>query len=411
MTQPQFYVVGGAVRDAILGVKPTDIDYLVVGATPEWMLTNGYTQVGADFPVFLKDGEEYALARTERKNGAGYHGFETNSDPSVTLEQDLERRDLTINSMAVELGEWEEFLTLCEKHRSSPEKDFLDTYVHNWTQHIFDKVIMMNGGAFKEDPVRVFRAVRMCYTLPKGEGSQFVADEWDYGARTWKAMEEMVASEDFKHLTPERVAQEVLKTAAKCTDLKQFAYFIYDIEGLGAMPAVVGRKLNDFPNIDVDYAKVWRENGLTDREVVAYMMLCMLDMSPAERKQCFRDRRYSNDAINFGMAVCAFFEAYHVDSQCSTRGLMKPEKYLEIVSSVTRNEIPAAVHFLFELEVVSEYNIEALLRAYDLLVGTGIEILTKEQQMNLTGRAIGEAIREERVRLLDHVLKRCKKAQ
>lgn len=412
MTQPQFYVVGGAVRDAILGVKPTDIDYLVVGATPEWMLANGYTQVGADFPVFLKGGEEYALARTERKTGTGYHGFETNSDPSVTLEQDLERRDLTVNSMAVQLDKWDEFLEMCDKHRKNCYfAETVEDYVHNLKDHIFHKVIMMNGGAFKEDPVRVFRAVRMRHTLPEGEGCLFVADEWDYGARTWEAMRDMVASEDFEGLTPERVTQEVLKTASKCQYLDQLAFFLFELEELGAMKSIIGRELNDFPNADVDFKKVWREGGLTDREAVAFMMLCMLDSSPDERRQLFRDHRYSNDAINFGMAVCTLFEAYHVDSHCSTRGLMKPEKYLEIVSSVTRNEVPAAIHFLFELEVVGEYNIEALLRAYDLLVGTGIEILTQEQRETLSGKAIGDAIREERIRLLDHVLQRCQKAQ
>ncbi|MNC11376.1 Multifunctional CCA protein [compost metagenome] len=404
MTQPQFYVVGGAVRDAILGVKPTDIDYLVVGATPEWMLENGYTQVGADFPVFLKNGEEYALARTERKTGAGYHGFETNSDPSVTLEQDLERRDLTVNSMAVELKYWNEFLTLCEKYRTSLEADFLDEYVHNWKDHIFDKVIMMNGGAFKEDPVRVFRAVRMRHTLPKGEGCQFVGDEWDYGARTWKAMEEMVASDDFKELTPERVAQEVLKAAAKCLNIGQFAAFMNDIEALGAMPSVVDGEISWFPELDVDLEKVTREDGVSDREVVAYMMLCMPNTPHKELKQRFKDRRYSNDAINFGHAVYAIHEAYGNNSKCGTNGMMTAEKYLEVVASISRNELNGAVLFLMELELVHQHNLDMILRAHDIQYMTGIESLTTEQQQSLTGRAIGDAIKATRIKLLDEVI-------
>lgn len=405
MTQPQFYVVGGAVRDAILGVKPTDIDYLVVGATPEWMLENGYTQVGADFPVFLKNGEEYALARTERKTGAGYHGFEANSSPEITIEQDLGRRDLTVNSMAVELEFWPEFLKLCEKYRTSLESDFLDEYVINWTDHIFKKAIMMNGGAFKEDPVRVFRAVRMRHTLPEGEGCQFVADEWDYGARTWKAMEEMVASDDFKELTPERVAQEIVKTVAKCTNLQQFAFFLNDIEALGAMPAVIGMELGDFPDIDCELKTLWDDRGLTEREAVAYMMLCMPGVPHKELKQRFKDRRYGNDAINFGHAVYAVFEAYGNNSQCSSKGLMAPEKYLELVSTVSRNELSKAVVFLMELELVGSFNAEMVLRAADIITHVGIESLNAEQQQTLTGRAIGEAIHIERIRLLDHVMK------
>src|SRR6056297_731607 len=95
------YLVGGAVRDTLLGIPVKDRDWVVVGATPEEMLSLGYRQVGADFPVFLhpRSHEEYALARTERKQGRGYHGFTVYSAPDVTLEQDLRRRDLTINAI------------------------------------------------------------------------------------------------------------------------------------------------------------------------------------------------------------------------------------------------------------------------------------------------------------------------
>src|SRR3982750_3013036 len=96
------YLVGGSVRDELLGLPVQDRDYVVVGADPEEMVKSGYRPVGADFPVFLhpQTHEEYALARTERKTAPGYHGFTFHADPSVTLEQDLERRDLTINAMA-----------------------------------------------------------------------------------------------------------------------------------------------------------------------------------------------------------------------------------------------------------------------------------------------------------------------
>ena len=99
------YRVGGAVRDTLLGYPHHETDWVVVGSTPEEMIAEGYTQVGKDFPVFLhpETKEEYALARTERKSGPGYHGFVVHADPSVTLEEDLERRDLTINAMAMDL--------------------------------------------------------------------------------------------------------------------------------------------------------------------------------------------------------------------------------------------------------------------------------------------------------------------
>lgn len=400
MTQPQFYVVGGAVRDAILGVKPTDIDYLVVGATPEWMLANGYTQVGADFPVFLKNGEEYALARTERKTGAGYHGFEANSSPEITIEQDLSRRDLTVNSMAVELKYWPEFLKLCEKYRTSLEADFLDEYVINWTDHIFKKAIMMNGGAFKEDPVRVFRAVRMRHTLPEGEGCQFVADEWDYGARTWKAMEEMVASDDFKELTPERVAQEVVKAASKCQKLSQFAGFLVDLNVLGAMPSVVDGK---FCMYEIDEEPTFCQ-GLTDREAVAYMMMCMPDDYKVLQKR-FKSRRYSNDAVNFGCAVHVIHKMFGVNGMTEMSG----ENLMQCVSMVNRTELSGAVEFLTLTGELTIQNALLLSKASMATEMINLEDLTEEQQKTLTGRDIGAAIRAKRVEVLDQII--CKQSQ
>lgn len=400
MTQPQFYVVGGAVRDAILGVKPTDIDYLVVGATPEWMLANGYTQVGADFPVFLKDGEEYALARTERKTGAGYHGFEADSNPEITIEQDLSRRDLTINSMAVEQKYWKEFLLLCEKYRTSLEQDFLEEYVHNLNDHVFKKAIMMNSGAFKEDPVRVFRAVRMRHTLPEGEGCQFVADEWDYGARTWKAMEEMVASDDFKELTPERVAQEVLKTAAKCSTLQQFAGFLTDLNVLGAIPFVMDGK---FCMHELDETPTFCQ-GLTDREAVAYMMMCVPDDYKVLQKR-FKDRRYSNDAVNFGTTVHIVHKMFGVESVTKMSG----ENLMQCMSMVNRTELSGAVEFLAltgELTIQSALLLSKAFMATEMI---NLEDLTEEQQKTLTGRDIGAAIRAKRVEVLDQII--CKQSQ
>lgn len=138
----RIYLVGGAVRDHVMGVVPKDRDYVVVGSTPEEMLALGYEQVGASFPVFLKDGEEYALARTERKTGVGYNGFETFHDPSVTLEDDLYRRDLTINAMAMDLETGK----------------LIDPY--GGQIDIATRVLRHTSGAFVEDPVRVLRTAR-----------------------------------------------------------------------------------------------------------------------------------------------------------------------------------------------------------------------------------------------------------
>lgn len=141
--KPTIYLVGGAVRDHVLRVASKDKDYVVVGATAEWMLEQGFQKVGADFPVFLhpETGYEYALARQERKTGTGYLGFETRFDPSITLEDDLIRRDLTINAMAM-----------------SEEGAIIDPY--GGLRDLKERVLRHTSDAFEEDPLRVLRLAR-----------------------------------------------------------------------------------------------------------------------------------------------------------------------------------------------------------------------------------------------------------
>lgn len=177
------YLVGGAVRDSILGRKVIDRDWVVVGSTVEQMLESGFQQVGNDFPVFLHPStkEEYALARTERKSGKGYTGFDCVSDPSVTLEQDLLRRDLTINAMAMDEHE----------HLVDPYGGQSDLHARK-LRHV--------SLAFKEDPLRVLRVAR------------FAARYYQYGfsvaEQTKSLMTQMVEQGEVKDLTPERVWKE-----------------------------------------------------------------------------------------------------------------------------------------------------------------------------------------------------------
>jgi tRNA nucleotidyltransferase (CCA-adding enzyme) len=174
------YVVGGAVRDELLGLPVSDRDWVVVGATPEEMLEAGYRPVGSDFPVFLHPGthEEYALARTERKSGPGYKGFSVYSAPDVTLEDDLRRRDLTINAMARD-----ESGRLVDPHGG--ERDLRAGIL----RHV--------GEAFVEDPVRILRVARFAARY----GFK-VADE------TRALLSQMVREGEADHLVPERVWQE-----------------------------------------------------------------------------------------------------------------------------------------------------------------------------------------------------------
>ncbi|MDC6636289.1 multifunctional CCA tRNA nucleotidyl transferase/2'3'-cyclic phosphodiesterase/2'nucleotidase/phosphatase, partial [Leclercia adecarboxylata] len=139
----QIYKVGGAVRDRLLGRTVSEVDWLVVGATPEQMQARGFRPVGADFPVFLhpQTGEEYALARTERKSGRGYGGFTFHASPDVTLEEDLQRRDLTINAIA-----------------EDDQCQLIDPY--GGQRDLQARVLRHVSPAFAEDPLRVLRVAR-----------------------------------------------------------------------------------------------------------------------------------------------------------------------------------------------------------------------------------------------------------
>ena len=176
------YLVGGAVRDALMGVSGSDRDWVVVGGTPEALVAQGYQPVGKDFPVFLHPSthEEYALARTERKTARGYHGFSVYAAPDVTLEQDLARRDLTINAIAQDEHD----------QRTDPfggERD------------IAAKVLRHVTDAFREDPVRILRVARFAARFP----------DFSVAPETVALMRKMVADGEVDALVSERVWQEL----------------------------------------------------------------------------------------------------------------------------------------------------------------------------------------------------------
>lgn len=213
----QVYLVGGAVRDHLLGHPYHEKDYVVVGTTPAHMLSLGYHPVGKDFPVFLhpETKEEYALARTERKSGSGYHGFEFHTDISVTLEQDLIRRDLTINAMAMdEAGQ------------------IYDPY--GGQQDLENRVLRHVSDAFIEDPLRVLRIARFAARYHR-QGFQ-IADE------TLLLMQQLTESGELDALTPERVWKE---TARALMERDADVYFEV-LRSCGALKVL-------FPEIDALY--------------------------------------------------------------------------------------------------------------------------------------------------------------
>ena len=203
----QIYMVGGAVRDALLGLSVQDRDWVVVGGTPEAMVALGYLPVGRDFPVFLhpQTHEEYALARTERKTARGYHGFAFHTTPDVTLEQDLARRDLTINSIAVSA----DAVTAPGPFHLNP-KTLIDPY--GGQRDLRSKTFRHVTEAFREDPVRILRVARFA--------ARFA--DFHVAPETMRLMRDMVSHGEVDALVAERVWQELARGLMENTPSRLF---------------------------------------------------------------------------------------------------------------------------------------------------------------------------------------------
>ena len=208
------YLVGGAVRDTLLGLPVVERDWVVIGATPEIMVKQGYRPVGKDFPVFLhpKSHEEYALARTERKTAPGYRGFTVHADPDVTLQQDLIRRDLTINAMAM-----------------TDDGIIIDPY--GGQQDLENRVFRHISPAFAEDPVRILRLARFA--------ARFSHLGFTLAEETNLLMQTMVSAGEVDALVPERVWAELAKALLENTP----SAFFYTLRNCGALARI-------FPELD-----------------------------------------------------------------------------------------------------------------------------------------------------------------
>jgi len=230
----RIYAVGGAIRDEMLGLPVRDRDYVVVGATPEQMSAQGYRPVGKDFPVFLhpETQEEYALARTERKTAAGYHGFQFFYAPDVTLEEDLARRDLTINAMAREV--------LPGGALTGP---VIDPF--NGARDLADRVFRHVGDAFLEDPVRILRVARFA--------ARFA--DFTVAPETMAMMRRMVEAGEADALVAERVWQEMARGLMEDKPSRMFevlrecgalARIVPEVDGLFGVP----QRADYHPEID-----------------------------------------------------------------------------------------------------------------------------------------------------------------
>jgi tRNA nucleotidyltransferase (CCA-adding enzyme) len=382
----EMFVVGGAIRDTLLGRPVKDVDWVVVGATPQGMFDAGFQQVGADFPVFLhhETGEEFALARTERKTGDGYHGFETDFDPSVTLEADLWRRDLTINAMAVTFKYWPEF-------RKTGNPDLvIDPF--NGKQDLKDRELRHVSEAFADDPVRILRIARFAARYD----NTFV---FTVAPETMALMKQMVTDGEVDHLVAERVWAETEKALmedapwvffmvlGECEALKRIMPFIepWDFTSNHFMDAVL-RNLNleqrlmllmvttDHDSIDASLRDLKVPINLISSCLKFNKLVNLMDEHPFE--QGFSN----NHEVMFD--VLNELNAWKCQDQLREMGV--------------------AVSMITSPSLAETFNV--------LMVGlmfanvASFSMLTDEQKTTLKGKEIGEAIGELRKEMLREML-------
>ena len=304
----KIYTVGGAVRDQLLGLPVKDHDHVVVGATPEDMLRQGFRPVGKDFPVFLhpKTQEEYALARTERKTAPGYRGFVFHTAPDVTLEEDLVRRDLTINAIA-------------------QAEDGTLTDPFGGIADIQNKVFRHVSDAFGEDPVRILRLARFAARF----------DTFTVAPATMALMRQMVANGEVDALVAERVWQEVAKGLMEARPSRMLAV----LQECGALARIV-------PELQVDahlLQVIDRAAGVGHELCVRFAVLMLA--APVAQINALSERlRVPNDcrelavmaareqAVVAGALALSAEELVSLCERCD--GLRKPQRFVQMLDAI-----------------------------------------------------------------------------
>jgi tRNA nucleotidyltransferase (CCA-adding enzyme) len=427
----QIFSVGGAIRDALLHQPVKDKDWVVVGATPAQMTQLGYQTVGKDFPVFLhpQTREEYALARTERKTAPGYKGFVVHASPEVTLDEDLARRDLTINAMA--LPEAHSGM-LAQAHGQHHEQDNA-TFEQIFTAHGIDpygglndlqsKTLRHVTPAFREDPVRILRVARFAARFP----------EFSIAPETQALMQEMVDAGEVAHLVPERVWQELAKglmtakpsrmfeVLKSCGALKVLLPEVNALWGVpqraeyhpeidtgvhlmmvldmsaqlnAALPVRVACLLHDLGKGTTPQAEWPRHIGHEQRSAKLLKQVCERLRIPVECKELSDvvAREHGNIHRSQDLNATALMRLLE---RCDA--IRKPERWSDILLAC---ECDARGRLGFENTVYAPaHRLREVLRAALSVVTS--DIAAEAQKQGLSGPAVGEKINEARVRAID----------
>lgn len=362
----EIYLVGGAVRDELLGVPVKDRDWVVTGATPEEMLQQGYKQVGADFPVFLhpKTREEYALARTERKQGRGYHGFTVYSAPDVTLEDDLLRRDLTINAMA-----------------KSEDGALVDPF--HGQRDMSARLLRHVSDAFAEDPLRILRTARFAARFsPMGFR---VADD------TMALMKTMVANGEVTDLVPERIWQEMQRALME----QEPTTFFSVLRDCGALTVII-------PELDDSQAfsdAMTVLNSAHNKDLPLESRFAAL-LSPIESKAAnkrAKNLKAPNDCIALARLVTELVPIVEQDSATT------PETALSILDQADAWRRPDRFCLLMStlicvLPTCDEHKIDYIQEAFSAARSVDAKSLMAK---GFHGRELGQAIRKERLQRIN----------
>lgn len=346
----KIYLVGGAVRDGLLDIQAKDKDYLVVGATPEEMFKLGYIQVGKDFPVFIdpKTKCEYALARKETKTDKGHKGFEFDFNPHITLEEDLLRRDLTINAIA----------------KDEATDELFDPY--NGLKDLEDKTLKHVSKYFEEDPLRVLRVARFASFLP----------EFSIHKDTSELLTRISSNGELSNLTPERIFMELDK-AMKCSNPNRFFEVLKDCGAL----SIIFPELKDFKSLnniskitakrELRYAGLFNQNAININSFVKKFRI------PNSIKD------FSNHFINFkGHCINAFINGPEniLDLFKGINCLKNEEKLEDILKCVKADldEFPQEEYILACFKQVRSINPTEILKG---ITGAEAARIIKEAQI------------------------------
>ena len=343
----KIYLVGGAVRDVLLNQKVSEKDWVVVGATSEEMLKQGFKQVGKHFPVFLhpKTNEEYALARTERKTSHGYHGFAFDTSPNITIEEDLRRRDLTINAIAQEAS---------------------GALVDPWggQRDIKARLLRHVSSAFSEDPVRILRVARFA--------ARFESLGFSIAPETLELMQQMVANGEADYLVAERVWQETVKALATGRP----SVYLKTLSDIGALARVAPELNNLFHHL----ADITDKDGIP-LDTSLFAAIDKAAKHPPEILLAI----LAFYACRNGVSISTLSERWKLSSRCR-KMIQSVERFDASLKSATDLSSEELLDFLIQADALrNREQYQNLLTAYSLSNYEGIDITS---QINRITRAL-----------------------